>query len=249
MQRLEGKVALVTGAAKGMGESHARRLAKEGAKVIATDVDVTNGQRVADEIGDNALFLEHDVTHPDSWADVVDAGSKRFGPITVLVNNAGLTGPTAVIGELSTEDYRKTVSVDQDGVFYGMRAVLPGMVSTGTGSIINISSTAGLAHKPGTSSAAYTGAKFAVRGLSKTAAVEYGPHGIRVNTVLPGWVMTPLVEDLLSEAEIAEAISTLPARRMAELDEISSVVVFLASDEASYVSGADIVVDGAFTAE
>lgn len=249
MARLDGAVALVTGAAKGMGAAHARRLAREGAKVILTDVDESNGQLVAGEIGDDALFLRHDVTKPDSWREVVRAGAEAFGPITVLVNNAGVSGATAIVGELDPTDYRTTISVNQDGVLYGMQAVLPAMVEAGKGSIINISSTAGLAHKPGTSSAAYTGSKFAIRGMTKAAAVEYGQYGVRVNTVLPGWVMTELMHELLTPEQIEENASKLPARRIAEPDEISLVVAFLASDEASYVSGADIVVDGAFTAE
>src|SRR5690625_7653391 len=122
MARLDGAVALVTGAAKGMGAAHARRLAREGAKVILTDVDEKNGRKVAEEIGDDAVFLQHDVTDPESWRDVVRAGAEECGAITVLVNNAGVSGATAVVGELDPADYRKTIAVKQDGVFYGMQA-------------------------------------------------------------------------------------------------------------------------------
>lgn len=248
MQRLENKVALVTGAAKGMGAAHARRLAAEGAKVILTDLDTANGTAVAEEIGDAALFLELDVTRPDSWADVVRRGSEAFGTITILVNNAGLVGPQADIVDLTLDAYEKTVAVDQHGTLYGMRAVIPGMIEAGGGSIINISSIAGLRHAAGTPNAAYTAAKFAVRGMTKAAAKEYGRYNIRVNSVHPGGVITPMILDLYGEEAVKAAGATTPLGRYADPSELAAAVAFLASDDASFVHGSELVVDGGATA-
>ena len=250
--RLRGKVALITGAASGMGTIHARLFVSEGSKVILTDIAHEPGQALADELGDAATFVNHDVTAPESWDSAVAAGSDVFGPITVLVNNAGVSGPPSTTTELSVEDYMTTVNVDQHGTFYGMRAVIPGMIAAGGGSIINMSSVAGIAATAGFPNAAYVAAKFAVRGLTKAAAIEFASHNVRVNSVHPGAVLTPLTEALLESygAEFLKSFeASIPLRRMATPMEVSNTVLFLASDESSYTTGAEFVIDGGLTAQ
>lgn len=249
MGRLDNKVALITGAAVGMGAEHARVFIAEGAKVIITDLNEKDGSELAKELGENALYVHHDVSDPDSWAAAVAAGTEAFGPITVLVNNAGLSGPSTVTAELDPEAYNLVIAVDQTGVFLGMRAVLPGMVEAGGGSIVNISSAAAMAHLPGTPNVAYTGAKAAVRGMTKATAIEYGPHNVRVNSVHPGAILTPMAKSLNSAKELEALAQTLPIRRFAEPREVSYAVLFLASDEASYMTGSEVVVDGGRLAE
>jgi 3alpha(or 20beta)-hydroxysteroid dehydrogenase len=248
MSKLENKVAIITGGARGMGAAHAKRFIDEGAKVAITDLADGAGAQLAAELGENAIFLRHDVTDPDSWAEVVSKTEEKFGPVTVLVNNAGLAGPFTTTAELTTDDYLKTVAVDQHGVFYGMRAVIPGMLKAGGGSIVNISSVAGFSHVPGTPSVAYTASKYAVRGMTKATATEYTGKGIRVNSVHPGGVMTPMMKESLTDDQVKEIGSAVPIGRMANPEEVSSVVAFLASDDASYVSGTEYVVDGGMLA-
>lgn len=246
MGLLDGKVAIITGGAKGMGEFHSRKLAEEGAKIVIGDLDAENGERVAKEIGDGqAVFAELDVTDPDSWERVVQKAKEAFGTIDILVNNAGLAG--AITGLLDIEEnlYKKIIDINQNGIFYGMRAVLPTMIEKNEGSIINISSLAGLRHDI-TVNPAYTASKFAIRGLTKQAAYEFADKNIRVNAVLPGAILTPMAEATLTKEQIDDVSQNLlPMQRFAQPEEVSEVIVFLASDKASYVSGSDYVVDGA----
>jgi 3alpha(or 20beta)-hydroxysteroid dehydrogenase len=249
MGRLDSKTAIITGAATGMGAEHARLFVAEGAKVALTDINEDAGQALADELGENARFLRHDVTDPGDWAEVVRATAETFGPVTVLVNNAGFAGPAATVADMTDEDYLRTIAIDQHGVFYGMRAVIPGMLAAGGGAIVNISSVAGFVHQVNVPNPAYTAAKFAVRGLTKAAAVQFGPQGIRVNSVHPGGVLTPMLRDTVP-AEAIEALNAdVPLRRMAEPVEVSRLVVFLASDESSYITGAEHLIDGGQTAD
>ena len=249
MGRLDNKVAIITGAAVGMGAEHARLFVEEGAKVVITDLNEADGVALATELGENALFLKHNVTDADSWRDVVEASVQKFGPVTVLVNNAGLSGPYALTADLDPKVFNQIVAVDQTGVFLGMRAVLPGMVAAGGGSIVNISSAAAMAHLSGTPNLAYTAAKAAVRGMTKATAIEYGEHNVRVNSVHPGAILTPMAKDL-NDAESLEAIAkTIPIRRFADPKEVSFTVLFLASEEASYMTGSELVVDGGRLAE
>jgi 3alpha(or 20beta)-hydroxysteroid dehydrogenase len=249
MGRLENKVTIITGAAVGMGAEHARLFIEEGAKVILTDLNEQDGSALAADLGENALYLKHDVSDPESWASVIAEGTATFGPITVLVNNAGLSGPNAYTADIDPEVFNRVVAVDQTGVFLGMRAVLPGMVDAGGGSIVNISSAAAMAHLPGTPNVAYTGAKAAVRGMTKATAIEYGPHNVRVNSVHPGAILTPMAKNLNSAEELDAIAQTLPIRRFADPREVSYAVLFLASDEASYLTGSELVVDGGRLAE
>lgn len=247
MARLYGKVAIVTGAAQGMGEAHARAFVAEGAKVVLTDVNREGGERLAAELGENALFVAHDVASESEWTDVVRASETRFGKITVLVNNAGIIGPVKGLLDFSEEEFLQVCAVNQTGVFLGMKAVIPSMIAAGGGSIVNISSIAGMLGTKESSNAAYCASKWAVRGMSKLIAAQFGHQGIRVNSVHPGYVLTPMMIAATDEngGGAAEAI---PLGRLAQPDEVSRVVLFLASDEASFVSGAEHVVDGGMIA-
>lgn len=248
MGRLDGKIAIVTGAARGMGASHANLFVKEGAKVVLTDTRVDAGEALAAELGDAAHFIEHDVTSATDWDRVIAGAEAKFGPISVLVNNAGILGAMATTTEMSEEDYLKVIAVNQHSVYLGMHATIPSILRAGGGSIVNISSIAGLVANYGFPSLAYVGSKFAVRGMTKAAAVEYGPQGIRVNSVHPGFIMTPMMIEATNE-EGGDALSMIPLRRIAEPEEVSNLVLFLASDESSYISGAEHVIDAAMTAQ
>jgi 3alpha(or 20beta)-hydroxysteroid dehydrogenase len=248
MGRLSGKIAVVTGAARGMGESHARIFVKEGASVVLTDTRKDAGGALAEELGANALFVEHDVTSASDWERVVQATENAFGPLNVLVNNAGILGAMATTAEMSEKDYLQVIAVNQHSVYLGMHACIPSMLRAGGGSIVNISSIAGLVANYGFPSLAYVGSKFAVRGMTKAAAVEYGPQGIRANSVHPGFIMTPMMVEATNE-EGGDALSMIPLRRIAEPAEVSNLVLFLASDESSYISGAEHVIDAGMTAQ
>lgn len=248
MKRLEGKVALITGAARGMGASHAERFVKEGAKVVLTDQNEAAGRALADKLGSNALFLRHDVTRPDDWADVVSAAERAFGPVTILVNNAGILGPMANTEALTEEDYLKVCAVNQHSVFYGMKAVIPSMLRAGKGSIVNISSIAGMAANYGFPSLAYVASKFAVRGMTKATAIEYGKHDIRVNSVHPGFIQTPMMVEATDDNG-GDATSLIPLGRIADPSEVTNLVLFLASDEASYITGSEYLVDAGMLAQ
>lgn len=246
--RLDGKVAIITGAARGMGESHARRFIAEGARVALTDQAQPLGRSVAEALGERAIFLPHDVTSAEDWARVVGEAESALGPVTVLVNNAGVLGPIARTEALDEADYLKVCAINQHSVFLGMRAVLPSMVRVGGGSIVNISSIAGMAANYGFPSLAYVASKFAVRGMTKATAVEYGKHRIRVNSVHPGFIMTPMMIEATDEGG-GDALSMIPLGRIAEPDEVSQLVLFLASDEASYITGAEHLVDAGMLAQ
>jgi len=248
MERLKGKVALITGAAQGMGESHARIFVREGAKVILTDLNETRGKALAAELGDDAVFIRHDVTSEASWNEVVAASESKFGKITVLVNNAGILGPIAKTADLSEADFQQVCAVNQTSVFLGMRAVIPGMLAAGAGSIVNISSIAGIAANYGFPSVAYVGSKFAVRGMTKAAAIEYGPRNIRVNSVHPGFIRTPMMVDATDENG-GDSVGLIPLGRIADPVEVSKLVLFLASDDASYITGAEHLVDAGMMAQ
>lgn len=241
MGKLEGKVAIITGAAQGMGESHARKFVEEGAKVVIADLNYDGAKKLADELGDNALAVKLDVSNEQNWVEVVEKAEEAFGPVNVLVNNAGI-GIFKPLEELTVEDFELTFRVDELGVFLGMQKVVPSMKKAGGGSIVNISSVDGLVSAP--TAIAYSAAKHAVTGMTKGAAAELGPHNIRVNSVHPGIIKTPMaaqddVEEFLKQLE-----QDIPLRRRAEVEEVSNLVVFLASDDSSYSTGAQFVVDG-----
>jgi 3alpha(or 20beta)-hydroxysteroid dehydrogenase len=246
MGMLEGKVAIITGAAQGMGEKHAIRFVKEGAKVVVTDIKDEPGQALADKLGPNAIYMHLDVTSEEQWAAVVAKTEEVFGPVTTLVNNAGY-GKFLPMDMLSGADFERHIKINYMGIVYGMKAVVPSMRKAGNGSIINISSVDGV--RGASTGSAYCGAKHAVEGLTKSAAVEYGKENIRVNCINPGIIKTPMSEADADPALIEflkQMEKGIPLGRRAEPEEVSGPVVFLASDDSSYVSGTSIIVDGGY---
>ena len=251
MGRLDNKVAFVSGAARGMGQSHCRVFAAEGAKVVVADILDDEGAGVAADIGPSAVYQHLDVTSEDEWAAAMDAVMETFGRLDVLVNNAGIA-ESSPLAELTLESYRRVTEVNQTGVFLGMRAAIGPMTESGGGSIINISSIDGLIGMNNLTS--YIASKWAVRGMTKTAAMELGTLGIRVNSIHPGFVRTHMGStDEMPPEEVHEHLEVYSARmapigRAAVPEEISRLALFLASDESSYSTGSEFVADGGFTA-
>lgn len=241
--RLDGKIALITGGARGQGRQEAERFAAEGATVYITDVLDEVGAATAVALGDAVTFLHHDVTSEADWAAVVEAIVEAHGRIDVLVNNAGIFSMTPSL-DTTIEAWNQMVAINQTGVFLGIRDVGRVMCEQGSGSIINISSVAGLGGVGGAH--AYAATKWAVRGMSKSAALEFASRGVRVNSVHPGIIETDMLHQFGGAVDrITEAI---PMGRTASADEVANVVLFVASDEASYCSGHEFVVDGAMKA-
>ena len=241
--RLEGKTALVSGGARGQGAAHGRRLAEEGAAVILGDILEEAGEAHAEQLratGHDVHFLRLDVTDPQAWAAAVQAAETRSGRLDVLVNNAGVVRVAPIVDE-SEQGWHTTMAVNATGVFYGMRAAIPALRRTGGGSIINIASIYGPVGAAGY--VAYTASKGAVLAMTKVAALEHAQDRIRVNAICPGPVRTPM-----SEEEGDASVDITPLRRRAEPEEISAAVAFLASDDALYVTGAELAVDGGYLA-
>jgi 3alpha(or 20beta)-hydroxysteroid dehydrogenase len=233
--RVDGKVALISGGARGMGASHARLLAEEGAKVVIGDILDEEGKALADEIGDAARYVHLDVTQPDQWDAAVATATGEFGKLNVLVNNAGIVA----LGQLRNFDlakWQKVIDVNLTGTFLGMRVAVDPMTEAGGGSIINVSSIEGLRGAPIVHP--YVASKWAVRGLAKSAALELAPLNIRVNSIHPGFIRTPMT------ANLPEDMVTVPLGRPGEAREVSTFVLFLASDESSYTTGSEFVMDG-----
>ncbi|GAA0485806.1 SDR family oxidoreductase [Salinibacillus aidingensis] len=245
MGKLDGKVAVVTGGSRGQGASHVRRFVEEGAKIVFSDILADEGEALEKELGENAKFVRHDVTKADEWKHVIDEAESAFGPVNVLVNNAGIV-VTKKFDELTEEEYRKVVDINQVGVFLGMKTVLPSMKKAGGGSIINVSSINGLRGAAGNS--AYDSSKFAVRGMTKSAALEFAEYGIRVNSVHPGVIQTPMIEVEGSRDLVEQLKKTIPMQRTAQPEEVSKLILFLASEDSSYSTGSEFVIDGGVTA-
>jgi 3alpha(or 20beta)-hydroxysteroid dehydrogenase len=234
-ERLAGKVALVSGGARGMGASHVRTMVAEGAKVVFGDILDDEGKAVAAELGDAVRYVHLDVTHPEQWEVAVTTAISEFGGIDVLVNNAGILN-VGTFEDYEISEWQKILDVNLTGVFLGIRAVVKPMKEAGRGSIINISSIEGMA---GTMAChGYTASKFGVRGLTKSAAMELGPNGIRVNSIHPGLIKTPMTQ------WVPDDIFQTALGRAADPKEVSNLVVYLASDESSYSTGSEFVVDG-----
>jgi 3alpha(or 20beta)-hydroxysteroid dehydrogenase len=249
MGRLEGKVGLITGAARGQGAAAARQFVAEGASVLLADIIDDKGKALADELGDAATYRRLDVTSEDDWASAATAVTEEFGGLDILVNNAGILHFSA-IADTTLADYERVIRVNQFGTFLGMRAVIPTLTERGGGSIVNVSSVEGLAGMPYL--VAYSASKFAIRGMTKVAAMELGDKGIRVNSVHPGMIDTDMVRGVFGDR--ADSVDLSPAgrkvalRRLGRPEEIANLVVFLASDESSYCTGGEFVADGGATA-
>lgn len=242
MARLDGKVAIITGAARGMGAATARLFVEAGAKVAIADVLDDPGQALAAELGAAARFYHLDVTSEESWGQTVRAVEADLGPVDVLVNNAGVLLFRSLL-ETSAEDYRRVIDINLVGEFLGIKAVAPGMIARGGGAIVNISSVDGM--KGANSLAAYASSKWGVRGLTKVAAMELGHRGIRVNSVHPGGVDTAMTNyEGVPREKVSERFQNIPLQRVGAPEEVARATLFLASDEASYMAGAEIVVDG-----
>lgn len=245
MGRLSGKTAIITGGAQGMGEATARLFVAEGAKVLITDVQADKGEKLAAELGDAARFFRLDVTSESEWQQAV-AEAEKLGPLNVLVNNAGIIIFKSLV-DTTLEDYSKVVGINQIGAFLGVRSVIEPMKRAGGGSIINISSIDGLQAK--NSLVAYASTKWALRGLSKSAAIELGRYGIRVNTVHPGGINTDMGSGGAATEEAMNVFYTQhPIPRVGRPQEVARMSLFLASDESSYSTGSEFIVDGGWNA-
>jgi len=239
--RFDNKVIVVTGGASGMGTTHARAFVAEGGRVVIGDVNDQAGAALADELGDNARYHHLDVSKEAEWEAFMEFAEAEFGPVSVMVNNAGIGGG-GPLESMTFDSWRQVLGINLDGVFLGTRAAIASMKKVGGGSIVNISSFAGLIGTP--YSANYTTSKFAVRGLTKAAAMELADYNIRVNSVHPGYIRTPILGPLGDEVVVGK----VAMKRMAEPEEVSKMVLFIASDDAGYSTGAEFTVDGGWAA-
>ena len=246
--RLENKVAIISGGSRGMGAFEATLFVKEGAKVIIGDVRDEEGRDLAKHIGSNAVYMHLDVTSEKDWAAVVKEATDRYGKLDILVNNAGVSA-RGTIEETSVDDWDRVMGINSKGVFLGTRAAIPDMRKSGGGSIINISSQLGLVGMA-ESSPQYQSSKGAVRIFTKSAAIQYAPEGIRVNSVHPGPIVTPMTEARRSDSAVQQVmVSRIPLGRYGESKDVAYGVLYLASDEASFVTGSELVIDGGWTAQ
>ncbi|KEO71954.1 SDR family NAD(P)-dependent oxidoreductase [Anditalea andensis] len=245
---LQGKVALITGAASGIGESTAIMFGKEGAKLIITDLNEDKGNSVVkklEALGIDAIFIKADAAKPEDADNSVRMAIEKFGKLDIAINNAGIGGPQQAVGDYDIEDWNKVIGVNLSGVFYGMRYQIPAMLKNGSGSIINVASILG---KVGfAQSSAYVAAKHGVLGLTKSAAIEYASRGIRINAIGPAFIKTPLLEGL--DTDLLDHLVTLhPIGRLGEADEVAQLLLWLASEKASFAIGAYYPIDGGYLA-
>ena len=246
--RLENKVAIISGGSRGMGAFEAALFVQEGAKVIIGDVRDEEGRDLAKHIGSNAVYMHLDVTSERDWAAVVKEATDRYGKLDILVNNAGVSA-RGTIEETSVDDWDRVMGINAKGVFLGTREAIPEMRKSGGGSIINISSQLGLVGMA-ESSPQYQSSKGAVRIFTKSAAIQYAPEGIRVNSVHPGPIVTPMTEARRSDSAVQQVmVSRIPLGRYGESKDVAYGVLYLASDEASFVTGSELGIDGGWTAQ
>jgi 3alpha(or 20beta)-hydroxysteroid dehydrogenase len=242
MDRLKDKIILITGGARGQGAAEARLFVSEGARVVITDVLEDQGRTLAAELGQSASFVKHDVTSETDWAAAI-AAAQALGGLHGMVNNAGIYQPARLM-DTDVQLFERHMRVNQLGCFIGMKAVVPLMEKSGGGSIVNISSVAGLRGSPG--AIAYSATKWALRGMTKAAAVDLAPKGIRVNSIHPGPIDTEMLNVRTTE-ERAARLQLVPMKRMGTVDEIANLVLFLVSNESSYITGAEVAIDGGAT--
>lgn len=250
MARFDGRTALVTGAGSGIGEAVAKLLAADGAKVVVADIDMTGANRVVEEItsaGGSAAASEQNTADPAANEAVVDFAKREFGALHLAVNNAGIGGPLAPTGEYPIDGWQRVIDINLNGVFYGLRYELPAIVEAGGGAIVNIASILGTNGTAG--SPAYVAAKHGVVGLTKTAAIEYSSQGVRVNSVGPGYIETPLLAKALDQDQMQGLVGLHPIGRLGRAEEVATLVAFLLSDEASFITGSYHLVDGAYAAQ
>jgi len=249
--RLDGKVAIISGGARGMGAAEAKLFAREGAKVVICDVLEDEGRQTEaqiNEVGGDAVFVKLDVTSQDEWENAVNIAVERYGKLDILVNNAGIL-VQSTIEDMPVEMWDRVMDVNAKGVFLGTKTAIPHMRQAGGGSIVNISSISGMVGQDNVN-AGYNASKGAVRIFTKSAAVQYAKENIRVNSIHPGPIATPMTaEGREDPARVALTAERVPLGRYGEPEEVANAVLFLASDESSYVTGAEIVVDGGYTAQ
>ncbi|MBQ5265193.1 SDR family oxidoreductase [Klebsiella pneumoniae] len=243
MASLNGKTVIVTGAANGIGRAEAELLARSGANVVFTDLDQTNGELAAKAFGEKAIFVRHDVSSASDWENVIAATIARFGRLDGLVNNAGIYKPSLLV-ETTEENFDIQVAVNQKGAFLGMKYAALQMMENGGGSIVNTSSICGIRGFHGCIS--YNGTKWAIRGLTKTAASELGKYDIRVNAVLPGFVDTNILAANSDEMNQAAAKGAV-LNRLGRPEDIASLVLYLISDDSAFITGSDMLADGGYT--
>ena len=246
---LKGKVALITGAASGIGESTALLFAKEGARVFLTDIDNEKGEKLAKKInedGGEAVFFKADISKAQDSENSVIQAVKKFGKLDIAVNNAGVGGPQHPVGEYPVEGWDKVIAINLSGVFYGMRYQIPEMLKNGKGSIINVASILGSVGFA--NSAAYVAAKHGVVGLTKSAALEYSAKGIRVNSVGPAFINTPMLKDLDKDL-LSQLVNAHPIGRLGEADEVAQLFLWLAGEKSSFATGAYYPIDGGYLAQ
>jgi NAD(P)-dependent dehydrogenase (short-subunit alcohol dehydrogenase family) len=250
MKDLENKVALVTGAGSGIGKAIALLFAAEGARVVVSDINEKGGNETVSEIksaGGEAIFIKADSSKPADNEALVDQTVQRYGGLHIAVNNAGVGGPSAPVGEYPLDGWDKVIAINLSGIFYGMRYQIPAMLTSGGGSIINVASILGSVGFA--NSCAYVAAKHGVVGLTKNAAIEYAQQNIRVNSIGPGFIRTPLVENALNEEMLKFLETKHPIGRLGESEEVAELVLWLGSSRSSFVTGSYYTIDGGYTAQ
>lgn len=250
MKSLENKVAIVTGAGSGIGREIALKYAEEGAKVVVSDIDEKGGNETVSIIkhhGGEAVFIKADTSNAESSRLLVEETVKQFGALHIACNNAGIGGPLAPTGEYPVDGWNKVISINLSGVFYGMRYQIPAMLASGGGAIVNISSILGQAGTKG--SPAYVAAKHGVVGVTKAAALEYAGQNIRINSVGPGYILTPMLTNTLNEEQMNGLVGLHPIGRLGKATEVAELVLWLSSPKASFVTGAYYAVDGGYLAQ
>lgn len=247
MKTLEGKVAIVTGGASGIGEAIVYKFIEEGARVVIADVDEKAGKKLQKEAGDQSIFVKADASSLEDNQRLVKETIKHFGKLDIAINNAGIGGESAPVGENTPEMWDKVIAINLNGVYYGMHYQIPAMLENGGGSIVNMASILG---SVGTAnSAAYSAAKHGVVGLTKSAALEYGTQNIRINSIGPGYIQTPLLDKHLSKEQLDMLREMHAMKRLGKAEEVAELALWLASDKSSFATGAYYLVDGGYTAQ